>query len=281
MIIDIGDTATIGDVTLGETDSFNVEWYFLDLDGWEPPDSTVQMTQRAGADGGWGSPAFAQSGAFTITGAAVAPDRPTLIAAQDRLVGAASIAAQQISVTTGGATRYSVAQRQARPQFTQTGDVYTQFALSFVAEDPRKFATDLTGTTALPASTGGLTIPFTVPFAINSTVISGIVALTNPGNANGPVKIRINGPVTGPQITHVASGAQLIFASSYNLLAGNWLEIDMDARTVLENGQAERLLYVNEYGWSSFEPGGNEWAYTAISYNSSTTMQVTATPAWQ
>lgn len=281
MQIYVADTLTFGGITFGQTDTFGCSWYLMDLDGWETPDTTTQMTAKASGPGGFASPAFPQWGTFTVTGGIEAPDRPTLIAAQDRLVAAASIQKQQVLLTTGGQARYSVAQRQSRPGFQMVGDRFTQCAITFVAEDPRKFGSDLTGVTGLPSATGGWTFPFTFPKAITSTVISGQTSLTNPGNATGPVKIRIDGPVVGPQITHVGSGLSLVLATDYTLASGSWLEIDMDAHTVLENGQAERIGYVTEYGWSGFDPGLNEWAFAAQAFNSSARMTVTATPAYQ
>lgn len=280
MLIDVNDTCSFGGVTFGQTDSFGVEMYFLGITGWDATDSTVQAVQKGTGDGGFATPAWLVPRAFTIDGAIVAPDRPALVAAMDRISGAASINPQNLTVSNGGAVRYVIAQRQGAITRTAETDIYIEFTIQFLAVDPRKFAAALGASTGLPSSSGGLTVPFTVPFSINSAVVTGQCALTNPGNALGSVVLRIDGPVTAPQITHVGTGASIIFASSYSLVAGNWLTIDMDDHTILENDQAGRATFVTSRGWSSFEPGPNVWSFAASSFNFAARLTVTATPAW-
>lgn len=280
MLIQVADTCAFGGVTWGQTDAYGCELYFLNLDGWGAPQSTVTVTQKANGDGGFASPAFLQPRVFTATVAVVAPTRPQLVAAIDRATGAAGLNSQPVTISNGGAVRYALAQRQGEITVKETSDVSVELTFQFVAADPRKFAAALTTSTNLPSSSGGLTVPFTVPFTITSSVVTGQCSLTNPGNATGPVVLRIDGPVTGPTITHVGSGAQLVFAASYTLTAGNWLTIDMDAHTVLENDQADRSTFVTSRGWSGFEPAGNTWTFAASSYSVSSLLTVTATPAW-
>lgn len=280
MLIQVGDTCSFGGVTFGQTDAYGAELYFIGIDGWGAPQSTVQMTQKASGDGGFASPAFLQNRVFTVTGAIVAASRPELVAAVDRATGAASLNAQAVTVTNGGAVRYALAQRQGEITIQETSDISVELTFQFVAADPRKFASTLGTTTGLPAATGGLTVPFTIPFTINSAVVTGQCSLTNPGNAIGSVILRVDGPVAGPVITHVGTGASLVFASSYTLVAGNWLTINMDAHSILENDQADRSAFVTSRGWSGFEPGVNTWTFAAGSYSALSTLSVTAVPAW-
>ena len=124
---------------------------------------------------------------------------------------------------------------------------------------------------------GGLTIPFT----IDAVTVTGQVSITNPGNETGPVRLRIDGPCRGPVVTHVSTGAQLIFSSSLVLGAGEWLEVDMEARSVLANGQATRAPWITSRGWSGFTPGPNTWTFTADSFDPEALLTVVATPAWK
>jgi hypothetical protein len=129
------------------------------------------------------------------------------------------------------------------------------------------------------ASWGGLTIPFTIP----STVVAGQINLTNPGNESGPVVLRIDGPCTGPIITHTSSTTTnaLVFSSNLSLGTGEFLLVDMDKHTALANGQTTRAGYITSRGWSLFDPGANTWAFTASTYNSGSLLTVTASPAWK
>jgi len=132
-----------------------------------------------------------------------------------------------LTVTADGLSLECIVFRQDAVLSSPVTDTVAQFSIQLVAADPRKFSDPLTTSTRLPASTGGLTVPFTVPFTIASTVVSGTCSLVNGGNTTGPVRLRVNGPCTGPIITHVGTGAQLVFASSLVLAAGEWIDIDM------------------------------------------------------
>jgi hypothetical protein len=280
MIVDVGDTCTFGGFTLGQTDNLGVEAYFVALDGWGAPQSTAQAVQKAASDGAFATPAYFQARAFTITGALVAASRPALVAAFDRMQAAATINPQNVIIVNGGAYRYCIAQRQGEIAVTDETDVYIEFTIQFLAVDPRKFGTSVVTSTLLPASSGGLAVPFTVPFTIASTVQTGSCSAMNVGSLNGPVTMRVDGPVTGPQITHITTGLELVLANTYNLPAGSWLTINMDAHTALENDIADRASFIVTRGFSPFVPGSNTWAFSASTGSTAARLTVTASPAW-
>jgi len=185
-----------------------------------------------------------------------------------------------MTVSESGRVRWGTVRRDGDVLITWTDACVFEWSVQFVALDPRKFGVPLTGSTGLPSSSGGLTVPFTVPFAINSTVAYGQVSLTNPGNEVGPVTMRIDGPCTGPVITHAGSGLSLVFAASLTLGVGEFLAIDMEAQSVLAQGQSSRANWITSRGWSGFEPGSNTWAFTAASVTAAL-LTVTANPADQ
>lgn len=278
-----GTPIVLNGMPLNTIDEFGVAWSTVaPMDGWDgSPQSSMQVTQKTRGAGGWTGPRNLTPRSLGLTGYLNAPDAGAAEDAIDRLNAAATLNGSLLSVQRGTAARSCIVYRQGDVAVSEITPTVFQWQVNLVAVDPRKFATALTGTTGLPASTGGLTVPFTVPLTISSTITSGRVQLTNPGNATGPVVLRINGPITGPQITHVGSGLTLIFASSLILTAGQWLEVDMEAQTALANGQADapRNQYVTSRGWFGFDPGVNEFDYTAISGSGALT--VTAVPAWQ
>lgn len=284
-----GDTCAFGDITLGQTDSFGVEWYFTDLDGWGATPSTVQATQKASGDGGFASPAFATPRTFTASGAVVADTRADLIGALDRLEASAKLSEHKVTITTGGAERYTIAQRQDEINPSHQGDRAAEFTITWLAEDPRKLASDLTASTMLPSSSGGLIVPFTVPFVVSGVQVSGRCVLTNPGKAVGPVIARIDGPCSGvTSVTHVGLAQTLKFAEDLTLSSDEWLIIDMDNHRVLANASLvngawegpERNGYVTRRGWSGFSPGQNIWAFASEGADQGAMLTITATPAW-
>lgn len=281
MILAPLDTCSFGNVTLGLTDSNGVEWYLLDIDGWGSPQSAVQAIQKTAADGAFLTPSYFQPRTVSITGAIFAPSRPLLVAAKNTL-NSVGIQPIPLTVTEGGFSSYVVATRQSDIQFKETSDVSCEFTIQWVCADYRKFATQqLTATTALPSVSGGLLIPFTIPFTISSSVVSGGVTLVNDGNVPGPVVCRFTGPLVAPQVTHVdASGNALVWSSSITLGPLDYLDVNMDdgAHTVILNGDAPRDQYTTSRQWPMFTPGLNQWSFSAASGSGS--LLVTATPAY-
>lgn len=274
-----GLVATLNGMVLNGTDSYGVEWSTSMIDGWDgSPASTIALTQKTRAPGAWVGPRQLTPRHISLTGLLQAPDADTAEDAFDRLNAAATLDGSVLTVQRGTRVRSAVVYRQAEVgQQELTGTLF-QWSVDLIAPDPRKFTSALSASTSLPSVSGGLTIPFTVPFSIGSTVVSGQCFLTNPGNTTGPVVLRIDGPVVGPQITHVGSGAVLTFASTLSLGSGEWLTVDMDRQVALANGQSSRNSWISSRGWSGFEAGDNTWAFTAVSGSGLVT--VTATPAY-
>jgi hypothetical protein len=269
---------TVGAINLVSREVSGVEWLMSGLTGWGTPGGTLAPKQRTRAAGAWGGLSYAKPRTLVVAGTCSAPTASLASDALDRLIDACSLDETVMTVSESGRVRSCTVRRDGDILPTWIGPTVFEWSVQFVALDPRKFGTPLTGSTGLPSSSGGLAIPFTIPFTINSTVTYGQVSLTNPGNETGPVKMRIDGPCVGPIITHVGSGLRLVFASSLILGAGEFLLIDMEAQTVLAQGQASRANWVTSRQWSGFEPGANTWSFAAASY-SAAQLTVTATPA--
>lgn len=272
--------ASIGGITFGVVDAFGVDWALYKLTGWGATASTLKVTQKPRQSGGWGGDAYATPRHMALSGKFFAPDPDSARMALDRLNAAVSLAPTLLTVYENGFARNLMVRRSDEVLHEWVMPTEMEWSIQVIAEDPRKFGETLTGTTLLPMSTGGLTVPYTVPYTINSTVVSGQVTLTNPGIETGTVKLRIDGPATGPQITHSGTGQPLVFASSLVLGAGEWLTVDMERRTAMANDQASRNSYITSRGWSGFDPGANTWALTASVFNAATRLTVFATPAW-
>lgn len=276
-----GVSVVLNGFSLNVLDQFGVLWQTLiPLGGWDgSPSSSLTLTQKTRAAGAWTGPRNLTQRVITLGGMVTAPDADAAVAASERLAAAVMLDAAVLTVMRGSTVRSAIVYRQGEVGFEEMTDLIFGWSIDLVAPDPRKFAAAVSATTALPSGSGGFSVPFTVPFAINSNIVSGEVHLTNPGNATGAVVLRIDGPVVGPQITHVGTGLQLIFSSSLTLAAGEWLEVDTEAQTALANGQASRNNAITSRGWFGFESGPNTFAFAAVS--GSGLLTVSGTPAWQ
>ena len=271
---------TINGLTLNTTDTNGTQWRVRKFDGWAgATNPTGEMVRRTRRSGFWAGDSFSEGRHMALTIMVISASAAQHSLDLDTLNAAFPRTFSRMDVSESGRVRYAYVRRSGEilPQKINRWTSIVSVMVS--SKDWRKFGDDLVGLTFLPASSGGLTVPFTVPFTIDAVSVSGQIALTNPGNEVGPVRMRIDGPCTGPVVTHVGSASALIFSSSLVLLADEWLDIDMEAHTVLANGQASRAGYITSRGWSGFDPGVNVWSFTAAAFDPASQLTVTATPA--
>ena len=272
----------LGDLDLSSVDAQGVRWITTDVDGWDDsPGSTLSLTQKARASGGWAGSAYDTPRHIVAKGYLFAPSSAVRGAAMDRIKSTCSLEDTVLTVIDDDDTRWVTVRRSDQTIVRRSGELEAEWSIQVASADHRKFGATLTDSTALPSTSGGLTIPYTIPYSINSTQVSGQVSLTNPGNTPGPVRLRIDGPITGPVVTHVSSGLRLVFAASLALGVGEFLTVDMESQLVLAQGQSGRANWVTSRGWSQFEPGVNTWAFTAVGYSAGALLTVSADPSWQ
>lgn len=272
---------TLGTLTLDGVEESGVEWRCRPVQGWAGAPVVSSTGKKPREHGVWAGVSYLDARHPVLSGSVWAPSEVLLDDAIDRLNAAASLSDTTLTLHTASGDRWAIVRREGEVLAPSITPQYAEWSILLLATDPRRFAADLTASTLLPSSTGGLVIPFTIPLMISATTITGQVSLTNPGNIAGPVHLRIDGPVTGPIVTHVSSGRSLVFSSSVVLGAGEWIDVDMERREVLANGTASRNGWVTGRGWSAFDPALNTWAFTAAVADPASLLTVTATQAWQ
>lgn len=270
------NSITLGSLVMGgAVDANGVVFWAEQMQGWGSPKGTLTVTQKPRSHGGWRSESYLTSRVIAINGVIQAPS-PTLLAqARHQLDAAVSLSDTTFSVTEYGETLYSTVTRQDEVLYGDETETWTTFSIQLVAEDPRRYGPTTTKSTNMPSQSGGLTFSTTFPITFPATVVPGTVSFFNPGNVAAPVILTIHGPCVGPIVTHVSTGAQLVFSSSLTLASGEFLVVDMDARTVKAGGQSSRIGYVTSRGWFALDPGSNDIGFNASVYNSSATLDVT------
>jgi hypothetical protein len=151
-------------------------------------------------------------------------------------------------------------------------------AIQFTCSDPRRY-TETTNVTLIPfpsMSSAGLVYPLEYPLDYGPLEDTGSAAVANIGDTDVPVVYSIYGPVTDPVIRVGASFVRF----DITLAAGEVLEVDTKAGTVVLNGVANRL-----YSRSSLSSpikdlelpsGSNEVSVTAAAYTEASYVKVTA-----
>ena len=278
--------AVVNGLALSGLDGFGCLWHTTSLTGFDgSPASSMQTTQKPRSPGAWPSPANLVAKTPAISGTVTAPDADGLQAAIDRLNSAATLTDMVATIRRGTSVRSVIGRRAGDVAVDDDSGDTINWALNLTCLDPRKFGPAVLGTVALPFSTGGITVPTVVPTVVSSSGSSGTLQLSNPGNATGPVTVRVDGPATGPKITNVTAGLQITLDPALTLAAGEFVVIDMEGETVLAGGVASRNGYLDytstNFGWFGFLPGVNLFQVDSASYDPSTVFTIQATPAWQ
>lgn len=266
-------------VTDGNPDDFGVAWTCQTFTGWGSPGGTLTVTQRSQDHGGWGGNSFLKPRVLTAAGRLVAPDQATAVAAVDRLCAALSLDATTLVVSEDGVARQCAVRRDDDVLATWETDVIVTWSVQLIAQDPRRYATDLISvSTGLPSSSGGLTWPATWPISWPATVTSGVLGVDLVGNISTRPRFIITGPCSDPVITLVGTGHVLSW--DVDLVTGQYLDIDVDRRTSLLNGQVSRSGSMTSRDWFDLVPGHSDIAFNAAAYDPGASLTVTCRSAW-
>lgn len=255
----------LGDIMLGATDDHGVEWVLERLSGWDDPAPTTGQTeQRASAHGGWHGPAFYAPRVVEVEGSLIASTWEDASSALDRLWSALPLSTPDWLLVAENARTLQTQVRQEGDPLVERLRGWARFSLSLIAADPRRYAVDeAAASTGLPVTSGGFSLPIALPLTIGATTTAGVLTVTNEGNMPAPWTATLTGPVpAGSSITHRGTGKTLRIPHA--VVAGRTLMIDSDRRRALLDGTAARVVTGT---WFDLEPGVNEIAFSAPSYD--------------
>lgn len=283
--------ATLNGLPLGSGTYYRL----IGMTGWfdsasAPLGGAASLAPRMQGHGSWPLPYFTPTRVVTMLIAVEAPVpyfdgavSSLAQATQPQLDATGMPVEIAVTVQLGGAqqTAYGSVSSRVIPTIAPDYSNGVAFAtVEITCSDPRRFGDAVSDSTALPMVSGGLSWPISWPISWPGTQVSGDVSLYNPGDVSGPMTLRIDGPCASPTVTHAETGAALVLSTDLTVAAGDWLDIDCEARTVLYNGQVSRNGYLTSRGWFGFEPGQNTIGFNSGGYNSSALLTVTGTPAW-
>lgn len=255
-------------------------WIVSNLEGWHSTASTGEVTPRTGRHGGWRNRARYAPKGMTLHGSVLTPNGDAG-ALMDQLVAAIPLDVPEPLIVYGvTADDRRILVRQEGTPATQIVSPYEAvFSIGLVAPDPLKYsAIEHALETGLPVSTGGLTVPHTVPFSVDSVSISGTVEVFNAGNAATAPRLIVYGPVDTPRITNVTTGQALV--ANLVLAAGEYLDIDLEAHSAMIGGTASRRGFISGQWWE-LAPGNNTIAFNAPVYQADAAVQIIWRDAWK
>lgn len=278
-----GRRADLGTLALGAVDDAGVAWHLQELEGWDSPEVRAESSLREADHGAWLAPVYLGQRPVTLTGKIEALDLASLDGAVEQLISAASLTDTTLTVyeTT---PKQAVVRRSGKPLVRPITDRIAEYSLLMTAGDPRRYSTVLQSqSTGLPSTTGGLTLPITLPISITTVVTGGAFTLANEGSiATRPV-FTIVGPAESPVIACTRlDGTVIQLAYSDTLGSGDELVIDCDAHTAVLNGAVSRRRYLSTLPtWPEILPDSSlavQWS--ALAYDAAALLTGTCRSAW-
>lgn len=277
-----GLRASLGSVDLGTVDSDGTAWVLQTLEGWDSPEIRAEFTDREADHGTWASPVYLGSRPVTLAGTIVAPSRALLESAMERLRTAAGLTDTVLTVWET-VSKQAVVRRSGKLLVQYVTDTVATYSVMVTAADPRRYSTtQQSGTTGLPATSGGLAFPSAFPLTFSATVVSGQINAVNAGSADTRPVLTITGPVIAPVIAALypdGTVRQLIY--SLDLVTGDVLTIDTDAHTVLLGSVSRRRFMTVAGGWPVIPAGSAvNYQFQSGTYNATAMLTAAWRSAW-
>lgn len=271
---------SIGDILMstgsGTIDDNGVRWVLESITGWDgAPATTGDSAQRSADHGVWLGSAYYGPRLIEVVGS-VQTDWETGNDCITQLAAAVPISDTAVAKI-GGAGPDLQAEVRMNGELLVTGSQnVTRFSLSLIAPDPRRYGDEVTESTGLPLTTGGLTVPMTVPLSMPAVTSSGRLTVTNAGNmATRPV-FAVTGPCPPFTITQTSTGRRLSALEAVD--PGRVLYLDTDQRMALLDGTSLRVVTGT---WFEIEPGDNDIQFSSASYDANASLSVTFRSAWR
>lgn len=276
-----GRRVDLGAVSLGAVDGAGVAWHLQELEGWDGSDMRSEYQARESDHGAWDQPVYLSHRPITLAGRIEAPDLASLDAAIEQLIAATALTDTLLTVYES-IPKQAVVRRSGKPLIRPETDRIAAYSLLVTARDPRRYSTTLQSeSTGLPSTTGGLTVPVTLPISLSTVITGGAFTLINDGSMATRPLFTITGPAASPVLVCTRpDGATTQLAYSDTLGVGDVLIIDTDAHSVTLNGTVSRRRYLSG-DWPEILPTSSlavQW--DAVVYDADALLTGTCRSAW-
>lgn len=266
-----------GAPTIGEVAPGGQHIHLGKLEGWwDSPPSTAQNTQKVNDHGAFLGPGY-YGPRIIIAEARIdgfsADD--SLSVAQDIMQGLQVDILNRLTVEDGQGTLTADVRQEGDPILIRTGNRCI-VSLSMIAPDPRRYGPLMESVTGLPSSTGGFTLPITLPVSTGGDTVSGAVTGVNAGDLPSNPVFVLRGPVPAGATITDQDGRQLRVAEAVD--AARYLYIDTATRTALLDGTANRPVTGS---WPVLRPGLNQFRFNASAYDAGAQLALYYRSAWR
>ncbi len=268
---------TLNGFKLNGVDDNGVEWHtsFQDVSGiFDGVGTNLSTDKLVWTDGMYSNIPTRAGRSISVQGFLMGACPDILIASWEAFKGQLKIDDQLLEIKLGNIRRQTTVKQSAGgPLIKWAGRTMLQYSFGLEAMSPYLLSggNPIQGSTHLAKSSGGIIYPKNgyhfesskskSQWLFKEQTISGAIPLTSGGNAQSPVTIRIDGPVTNPTVSHTPSGRTLTFIIA--LGTGSYLTADSGTREILVNGEAPINGVVADRQWVYAQPGQNVFRFGA------------------
>jgi hypothetical protein len=241
------------DLTVGAGTPYRM----LTLEGWEElPGARYEQQPRTNAHGAHPSPVYSDERIVNATGWCWTSDQRDQLLADFRARFTFEDDTEPLTITAAGKTLTAGGQViAAQPSLLrgQWGVGRFGWLLKWRCPDPLRYGAPVTVSTGLPSAGGGLAYPLAYPLDYGATGATGRLTLANSGTAPAPIVFAVTGSLDqGFEIS--AAGQRLTYPVP--VPAGQVIELDTAAGTVLVEGTASRRGNLSNADWMTVPKGG-------------------------
>lgn len=277
----------IGSLVFGVRDSEGVDWLIQDVTDWSSTSVHSESADRPWGDGVWLGRQWISAKRFEIRLSLVARsyDAAFFESRVDAILNELPIRkTMPMVVKRWESVAVTMVRIEESVKVIPVDRRRWDISIQCVAPEVLRYAADWdTGSiawdvyeTGLPKKSGGLRVPFRVPFIIKSETVAGELRFIVGGSARPLSQIVITGPVSNPVVRDAVAGWRV--AVNLDIQEGERLVIDPGSRTVELNGASRRgaisggfpVIDVGEHlvTWSAdaFSPGARLKIRVAESY---------------
>ena len=250
------------------------------------PAAVAASDQRVQRDGVWRSTAYQGGLSGPLGGVAVGRTEQEAEAMWAALRAAASVNLAPLTIQGPDGPVTLFVARESELDRTRLSPTHFTWSCTVVAPDPVWWRGDqtpngglddsarITRSAYLPARSGGLIFPITFPAVFAETGDTGDIMLDLPSSAR--ISIRIFGPVLNPSVAVAHGVSTRVMSWRIQLEAGEWLDVDPQARTSLLQGQSSRPPWRRE--WPDLSAGASTVSFRAESYNAAARLDIYIRP---
>lgn len=189
-------------ITLTNSQETGAEPFLVDIPGWyDTTEVGLHVNNRTDGHGAYDQdPVWDEGRFFAIVGRIIAPGNPTAVFDLRTVVmGLKAISGQwPVTVTDPKGTRTAMVRIAGKISYEiSVEDGVADFTIPVFAKDSRTYGPDVSLTTGLPTSGGGLVFPVTFPVDFGAPGNPGRVVTTNTGEAETVSLLEINGGLGG------------------------------------------------------------------------------------